>query len=327
MDFSESTVITNDLEIAPVDSPRFFKAWNVACGARQELCATLVNDRGQPVDLGSIQAIQAELCKGRECEDGGIDAENPGFDDGIEPKRDWPDVSIRLRAVPQYGKPALFEVRGEVLDYKAGRVVFHLTQKQTRMPGVFLAEIGLFRGDLLMTRFGVYLNIEPSVFGEGYNGDGMITIPEVRLALRDAMPSDNFLLDEVEFRDIEILACIRYPVDKWNSMLPIDPVYSFTLQNFPFRYPWLRACVGHLLEISAHWYRRNALQVNAGGISVNDRGKFPEYQQKSQELRQEFEVWAAQAKASISMMSAFGQVTSPFSYNAYGVNNRGSHYE
>ena len=320
-------MITNDLEIAPTNSPRFFKAFNIACGARQELCVTLVNDKGQPVDLGSMEAIQAELCKGQECEDGGIDADNPGFEDGIEPKRDWPDVCIRMKAIPGFGQPALFDVTGKILDYKAGRVVFHLTQKQTRAPGVFIAEIGLFRGDLLMTRFGVYINIEPSVFGVGYTGDGMITIPEVRLALRDTLPEDNFLLDEVEFRDVEILACMRYPVDMWNSLLPIDPTYSYSMQNFPFRYPWLRSCVGHLLEISAHWYRRNALQVNAGGVAVNDRGKFPEYQQKSKELRDEFEIWAKQAKASISMMSAFGQITSPFVYNSYGVHsNRGSVY-
>lgn len=313
-------MITQDIELAAVEGPRYWKNAEISRNARQELCFTVTDMPGRVLDLGSKDPVQADKCE-TDCDDCAVDNENPGFDDGIEPKRNWPDVKIRLRAVPSYGQPALFDVQGTITDYESGKAVFHLTQAQTRCVGVFLAEIGLFRENIMLGSWPLYVSINPSVFDPTYDGDGMVTIPEIRLALMDEMPEDNFLLDRVEFKDYQILAAIRKPVELWNSLNPLDSAYGFNIQNFPFRYQWLQCTIAHLLEMAAHHYRRNDLPMQGGGLSIRDNWQHKDYEEKARELKAEFKEWAQSAKASMSVRDAFGTVSSPYRRAGYG--NRG----
>ena len=309
-------MITTDIEIAKTDGPRWFKTIHLSRCARQQICVTIVDERSRVLDLGSLEPVLDDKCN-TDCDACEVDRENPGFEDGQVPKRDWPDVSIRLRAVSAFGQSPQFDVQGTILDSRRGKVVFHVDQRQTNGVGVFLGEIGLFRGDLLMASYGVYVSLQPSVFDQSYDGDGMITIPEVRLALADERPEDNYLLDALEFRDDQILACIRHPVDLWNSMLPIVREYSYKIQDFPFRYPWLRCAAGHLLEIAANSYMRNDLPVTTGGVSVRDKAKAPEYFNRGKQLITEFKEWAQAVKASMSVNDAFGGVRSTYYSRGY----------
>lgn len=301
-------MITQDLEQAAIKGPRYWKTLHLPQCTRQETCLTITDMAGRILDLGDRDPVLADIC--RVCTE--VDANNPRFPDGIEPKRNWPDVKIVLQAVPSYGRPPVFCIEGTMLAEKLGKVVFHLTEKHTKRAGIFLAEVGLFRGDLLLASWPLYVSIDPSIWNMSYEGDGMVTIPEVRLALHDEMPEDNYLLDDVEFQDYQILACVRQPIDIWNSMLPLDRRYSFNLQNFPYRYPWMRCTCGLLLEIAAHNYRRNDLPVSAGGVTVRDKAKFDSYEAKAQGLIDEFKSWAQNAKASMSLGDAFGTVHSEY---------------
>ena len=47
-----------------------------------------------------------------------------------------------------------------------------------------------------------------------------LSIAEVRLSIRDKCREDNFLLDNVEFSDTEIVWALRRPVEFWNESLP-----------------------------------------------------------------------------------------------------------
>lgn len=302
-------MITTDLELASNNGPRYWKTVTLPHNTRTEVCLTITDLKGRIVDLASRDAVKQDDCD--DCDDAVFD--NPGFEDGVEPKDPmWPDVNIRMRAVPAYNAPAIFDLKGTIVDPDQGKVVFHIDHRHTSCIGVFLAEVALFRGDLNMDSWKLYVMVEPSVFGVGYTGDGMITIPEVRLALNDEMPSDNYLLDACEFRDAQILAAIRYPIDLWNSLLPFDPGYRFNLQNFPYRYPWLRCATGHLLEMAAHSYRRNDLPTSAGGVTVRDKAKAPEYEAKGKELILEFRQWAQDFKASMSVRDCWGTISSGY---------------
>ena len=59
----------------------------------------------------------------------------------------------------------------------------------------------------------------------------MISLAEVRLALGDNEIGEVSLLDEFEFDDTEIVAAIRWVVDKWNDTPP--PVSRYDYFNFP----------------------------------------------------------------------------------------------
>jgi hypothetical protein len=278
----------------------------------------LTDKSGKTLDLGTNEPVQPDKCAVTE---DGVDAANPGFADGIKPKREWPDVSAKLIVSPGRGSPAMFTLDGVITDSIEGAVVFHLGPEQTSLPGMFMAEIGLFRGDLLMGRWPLYLLVEPSLFAEAAipanarPTSAIITLPEIRLELRDLDASFNALLDEVEFKDAEIMAAIRKPVDKWNETLPYEPTLQFRYEHFPFRYNWIRATSGYLLEMAAHWYRRNDLPVSAGGVSVADRNKHQTYEPKAKELLEEYDRWCRQQKVARSMALAWGTVGSPWPYS------------
>jgi len=140
----------------------------------------------------------------------------------------------------------------------------------------------------------------------------MLTIPEIRLALADEMPEDNYLLDAVEFQDYQIMAAIRRPIELWNSLPPLDQRYGFNIQNFPYRYYWMQMTISCLLEMAAHNKLRNDIPLSGGGIDTRDAWQHKEYHAKAQEMKSEFKDWAQSVKASLSVMDAWGTVHSDY---------------
>ena len=75
-------------------------------------------------------------------------------------------------------------------------------------------------------------------------------------------------------------------VDKWNDTPP--DIYRMDYDRFPYRSILLLGVASNLLAMAAHRYRRNSIQINAGGTSVNDQAKAAEYDQASMRLREEY---------------------------------------
>ena len=151
-----------------------------------------------------------------------------------------------------------------------------------------------------------------------------VSISEVRLAMRDLSLEDNFLLDDVEFTDTEIAWSMRRPVDQWNETPPqLNGASSYTPSNFPYRYQWVNAIKGELMLIAAQSYRRNHLQYNAAGLSVDDKNKFTQYEQIGNTLRAEWRDWMMRMKRSLNFQRCFNQVELR-SYGNYPYNYRGS---
>lgn len=302
-------MFTDPVVLNPVKEPKLYKTIRVAEGARQEVRFILTDSEGRVLDLSGMDPVKASVCQDT---GDGIDAANPGFPDGLHPKGPWPDVSIRMVVSPGYSQPPLYIITGDILDFAAGDVLFHLIPEQLQQAGIYDAAIGLFRGEVLQQQWPLYLSIEQSLFSATQSSSkrGVISIPEIRLSLRDLDPSFNDVMEELEFKDAEIMACIRRPVDMWNEFLPFEPQLQFRYDNFPFRGNWLRAATGYLLEIAAHWYRRNDIPISAGGVQIQDRNKHLTYEPKAQELISDFQTWGKQYKAALSARMAFGSIGS-----------------
>lgn len=116
--------------------------------------------------------------------------------------------------------------------------------------------------------------------------DASMTDMEVRIFLRDKDPEANLLLDDYEFTPEEIRTAMNITVDRWNDMPP--DIYRMDYDEFPYRSILLLGVSSNLLAMAAHRYRRNSLQINAGGTSVNDQDKAREYDQASARLRDEY---------------------------------------
>lgn len=219
------------------------------------------------------------------------------------------NVSIRLKAKDGdlYGASA-FDISGSILP-DTGYVEFLLTSAETGTCGLYEASIGRFVGSQLIDTWPVYICVEANAFNE-ISGTGPLTVPEVRLALLDTYGGTNSsstisnLLDDVEFSDADIIAAQRWIVMKWNETPPIINQYS--IKDFPYRYWWLIGVCGHLLQTSAHRYRRNHLAYSAGGVSIDDQNKFKDYEATGMQKQQEFNEWMMKTKIALNMDYCYG---------------------
>jgi len=177
-------------------------------------------------------------------------------------------------------------------------------------PGVYVAEIAIYddQDNRRLSQFR-YLQVAPSL-EESHVGP--ITIPEVRMALWDTCPTDNTLLDDYEFTDTQIMSALRRPIDRWNETSP--NVIAYTPATFPFREHWLIATIGYLMRIAAHHYRRNHLTYQAGGVSVNDKDKFNEYEQVARIRLEEYDSWMRNKKVEINVSMGYGSLGSLYGY-------------
>ena len=115
--------------------------------------------------------------------------------------------------------------------------------------------------------------------------DMVLTDLDVRIFLRDTDPDANILLDDFEFTPEEIRTAMTMAVDRWNDMPP--DIYRMDYDKFPYRSILLMGTAANLLTIAANRYRRNSIQINAGGTSVDDQAKSREYDQAAARLSAE----------------------------------------
>lgn len=116
--------------------------------------------------------------------------------------------------------------------------------------------------------------------------DAPMTDMEVRIFLRDTDPEANILLDDLEFSPEEIRTAMNITVDRWNDTPP--DICRMDYDEFPYRSILLLGVASNLLAMAAHRYRRNSIDINAGGTSVSDQAKAGQYDQASARLRDEY---------------------------------------
>jgi hypothetical protein len=206
--------------------------------------------------------------------------------------------------------PGLYELNATIVSSSDGVISFSLTSDLVNRACIWQFQIGLMddADNLLGTDFG-YLSVERGLFGDIENFDGPLTINEVRLQLRDTL-TENELLDDVEFDDVEIIYAILQPIREWNEKPP--PVAYHNPQTFPYHFHWLQAVVAHLLTTAAHWYERNRLPASHGGITVDAKAKANPYLAVAQLMRKEWLEFVMNKKISINAGLFMGHVGSGY---------------
>lgn len=128
--------------------------------------------------------------------------------------------------------------------------------------------------------------------------DTYLTDVDVRIWLRDNDPEANVLLDDFEFSTEEIRTAMTLVADYWNETPPYLGSYDY--DKFPYRYALLKGTAANLLFMAAHRFRRNQLNYNAGGLTVDDQNKYQQYDAAGARLWDEFKGWVAQTKKSLN---------------------------
>lgn len=180
------------------------------------------------------------------------------------------------------------------------------TKDHFATPGIYLAQIERYvTGGYLVDAYPAYLYVEPNL---RYHSDatGVLSIPEIRLALGDTEVNEVSLLDSFEFTDTEIAFCIRRVVDHWNQTPP--PVSRYNYNDFPFRYWWIQGTMIELLRIAAKRYARNRLQYSAGGVNIDDQNKADDYLKMAAEMKQEYDDWFTKTKVGQNMSRAWSSM-------------------
>ena len=284
------------IEIRPSAQAESFKTVRWMNGSRKQVVVRVVDEHGSGVDLT------------REPENTPGSKPQFGYQTEVAPGT----VAIKLLVLNEtvgQGCSLLFEVDGKpITDCEDcedcdGMVEFRLDPQREFCPGVYRAQIARFvHGGWLVDAYPVYFSVEPSLTGQ-WAQQGMITIPEVRLALGDSEIGEVSLLDSFEFDDTEIVAAVRWVVDKWNDTPP--PVSRYSYFNFPYRYWWIKGAVIELLRMAARRYARNRLAYSAGGIQIDDQNKAGDYEGLANRMYAEFDEWFKMEKRRQNMDRAW----------------------
>lgn len=243
-----------------------------------------------------------------------VEPEEPGGSDPITSSSSSPllisfgdaeitEISEAKLWIKQHQQDAqVVEITGEYAGN--GEFTFDVSKDNVAKPGLYLGSVLLFDGDdnpVFVKN--IYVEIEQNATDDTlYNYP--LTIAEIRLALRDTCPDANFLLDDIEFSNREIQYAMRRPIDMFNECQPAVVRYNYN--NFPYRYNWTEATIGYLLEIAAFSLRRNSLDYNAGGASINDKGRWETYLAVSRDKITEYRRWCTQEQVRENIKRGFG---------------------
>lgn len=198
-------------------------------------------------------------------------------------------------------------------DAKNGLLAITLTPDSTKLAGVYSLVVQLYLDD---THKQLLHENDATVYissASGANNIGPPTLLEIRLQLRDSSVEENSLLDGYNFSDEEIAIATMRPIQFFNESDPDIGIYYNTF-NFPSRYYWTEGIIAQLFRIVEEYHRKNNLQYNSGGLSVDDRNKEGNYAQAGERHWTTFVDWVKRKKVKINMAHGYGVVHSYYAY-------------
>lgn len=132
---------------------------------------------------------------------------------------------------------------------------------------------------------------------------GPLTISEIRVAIRDHCPSANYLIDDYEYTDKDIIICMRDVVDCWNETPP--DVATYSVRNFPYRYHWKKAVVAKLLRMRGLVKLREWLPYSGGNVQVNEHSNWKDYAAMGNQLWEEWVDFMRRKKVELNIEGGF----------------------
>jgi hypothetical protein len=237
------------------------------------------------------------------------------------------DNRVFLVVKTDYGtKEPVINTELSITDAAEGRTELHMKSIDLRFAGLYIGELVVYDTTFDITgsstssssgpssqileqqavlRQFVYVEVQENMTHIEGTRIRTISIPEIRLAIRDKCSVDNFLLDKVEFTDTEIAWAIRRPIDYWNDTPPLLKRFTYNASNFPYRYYWVEGTIAELLRVAGLNYERNDLRYSAAGLSVEDKRKAEFYLGVGDKVMNAYKNWVRMTKVSLNMTQAY----------------------
>ena len=165
------------------------------------------------------------------------------------------------------------------------------------------------------------VSVEPTAWtAQDPSINTMVTINRIRTQMRDSVGGS--VIPGHEYSVEEIVHSLLRPIEYWNDCPPPNSIKFANPYEFPYTYQWMEATVSNLLRISATWYLRQSKKMNYGGsVTTDDRDKYPQYLQLSEQLWQRYVAFVREAKLAIIRNQGVAVLDS-----AYPVSRFGSSY-
>lgn len=240
------------------------------------------------------------------------DAGNPQDLDNL------PGVGFKAYIRESVAHGHLHECAVSVVDADKGKLQIHVSPKESHLPGIFNGSVicyPLNNPQAIIKECPFYLYITYGINSVDTNGP--LSLVELRLYLRDTSPEENLLIDGLNFTDEEILLATKLTIQKFNDIPPRENFPVFNSTNFPFKSILMDGVLGQLFFMAAEYHRKNNLQYSAGGVSLNDKNKEPNYLQAANMHWQEFLQNAKAEKVKLNMDLNWGTISSPYAYTWY----------
>lgn len=196
-----------------------------------------------------------------------------------------------------------------------GMLKIHISPEDSRNPGIFNGSVICYpenSPNSVIKECPFYLYITYGINSSDTRGP--LSLIELRLYLRDTSPEENLLIDGLNFTDEEILLATKLTIQKFNEMPPREAFPSFNSSNFPFKSILMDGVLGQLFFMAAEYHRKNNLQYSAGGVSLNDKNKEPNYMQIGTQHWQEFMQNAKAEKVKLNMENGWDIISSPYAW-------------
>ena len=188
------------------------------------------------------------------------------------------------------GAPPECAPEATVISAENGTVrVCFTTELQT--PGIYMASFGVFDEyddpesedpddpeivSRLLYENEFYLVAEATTWS---GNSGLPRWATLREQLAD-FPGENLLSLQQRFTDADIASAAVFCVEYWNEALPQTPQQRFDTRTFPYRAAWVDGIKGRLFMLHAERLRSNHLPLQGGGLTVNDKDKYDQYDQR-----------------------------------------------
>lgn len=230
-----------------------------------------------------------------------------------------PSIDVRMQELAVRPDSILTTATGTINPMVRGGFRFTLEPMETLLPGVYEIQFALniTREEVTQIKYigRGYIIVERSMFADNQQNYGPPPVMELLMHARMGDPSQSTLLKRYEWSPAEIAQCIAKPVQWFNTSLPqINMQYSTV--DFPFEAPWRDAITGHLMEVAALGYLRDAMtwQGSAPGSSFNDKDKWDPYLKIAQMKVEGFKTEMVAFKQSVNFRAGYGFHGTAYSY-------------
>ena len=233
---------------------------------------------------------------------------------------DMPDPDVGFKAFIREAVTGCrpMECETTITDINNGKISIHVTPEQTSLPGIYNGEVICYPTNnpkAIIKTCPFYLYITYGL--NNANSCSLMPLSEIRLMLRDTSLEENLLIDGLNFTDEEIMLATKLTIQKFNDIPPRENFPIFNSTSFPFKSILLEGIQGQLFFMAAEWHRKNNLQYSAGGVSLNDKNKEPNYLQAGQMHWQEFLQLAKAEKVKLNMDLNWGTISSAYAHAWY----------